>query len=122
MQTPFVDPGSDRMRATWWWSGTDLWERISSGGVRRYLPWGPDFGCWRWIGDAWVEDAPAAPLFDRRGTWLDPAGPRDNAWLVSCAARAAYFSCIPWPLRAMAVRNGDPWRFLIAEAARRFGR
>jgi hypothetical protein len=122
MQTPFVDAGSDCLRATWWWSGTDLWERISGGGVRRYLPWGPDFGCLRWRGAAWVEDVPAEPLFDRRGTWLDPAGPRDDVWYISSAARAAYFSGIPWSMRVRAAREDEPWRFLVEEATRRFGR
>lgn len=122
MQVPFIDAGSDGMRAAWWWSGTDLWERISGGGVRRYLPWGTDFGCWRWTGAAWEKDVPAAPVFDRRGTWLDPAGPCDDAWLASCAARAAYFSGIPWALRAKAAREDAPWLFLMEEAARLFGR
>jgi hypothetical protein len=122
MQTAFTDAVSDRLRAAWWWSGMDLWERMPDGGVRRYLPWGPDFGCWRWRGAAWEEDIPAAPLFDRRGTWLEPAGPRDDAWQDSCAARAAYFSGIPWASRVRAAREDEPWRFLMEEAKRLFGR
>jgi hypothetical protein len=122
MQTAFTDAVSDRLRAAWWWSGMDLWERMPDGGVRRYLPWGPDFGCRRWRGAAWEEDIPAAPLFDRRGTWLEPAGPRDDAWQDSCAARAAYFSGIPWASRVRAAREDEPWRFLMEEAKRLFGR
>lgn len=121
MQMPFAGSGPNRNRAAWWWSDPELWEFLPNGEVRLYLPWGQEFGCLRWTGAAWTEDVPADLPFDRRGTWKDPEGLRDDAWQAACAARAAYFSAIPWAVRAEAARRTDPWRFLLEEAARRFG-
>lgn len=118
MPKAFADRRTEPMRPTWWWSGTDLWERLAGGGVRLYRPWGPGFGCWRHTAVGWAADVPAAPLFDRRGTWLEaPCGESGQA---ERAARAAYFSGIPWAVRAQAARAPDPWGFLMAEAARRW--
>ncbi|SBV97213.1 hypothetical protein KL86APRO_10856 [uncultured Alphaproteobacteria bacterium] len=121
MQTRRANLMPDRMRPAWWWGGTQLWEFATDGEVRLYLPWGPGFGCRRWIGATWVEDAPTTPMFDRRGTWLDPEGPHDDAWQASCLARAAYFSGIPWALRVAAAREDVPWLYLRAAASQLFG-